>query len=195
MQHPTLAIDPRRYLGVWPHRQLRTRHDVLDSRAALSNSYPKAYVPSRETVCTILIMVFGMIRMGREPATYCMGDGHPYHYQSKLDAVHKHVYNIYCFFWFNGAFYLNIWGLITTVPACSSGTLTKVLPHRNVMLQRQDTTTHPVTVYRHGADLSLYYSYSLKWIATLDYRAIHFGWDPTGWSFPNLPHTPANAQL
>ena len=31
---------------------------------------------------------------------------------------------------------LNIWGHIATVPACSSGTLTNVLPHRNAMLVR-----------------------------------------------------------
>ena len=29
-----------------------------------------------------------------------------------------------------------------TVPACSSGTLTNVLPHRNAMPQTQDTTPH-----------------------------------------------------
>ena len=36
------------------------------------------------------------------------------------------------------------------VPACSSGTLTnvRILPHRNAMLQTQDMTPHPVTVYR-----------------------------------------------
>ena len=40
--------------------------------------------------------------------------------------------------------------------AYSSGILTNVhvLPHRNVMLQTQDMTPQPVTVYRHGADLS-----------------------------------------
>ena len=40
-----------------------------------------------------------------------------------------------------------------TVPVCGSGT--NVLPHRNAMPQTQDTTPHPGTVYRHGADLSL----------------------------------------
>ena len=60
----------------------------------------------------------------------------------------------------------NIWGHITTVPACSSGTLTNVLPHRNAMPQTQDTTPHPVTVYRHGADLSL--CYPLMWNVTLE---------------------------
>ena len=44
----------------------------------------------------------------------------------------------------------NIWGHITTVLACSSGTLTNVLPHRNAMPQTQDMTPHPVTVYRQG---------------------------------------------
>ena len=43
----------------------------------------------------------------------------------------------------------NIWGHITAVPACSSGTLTNVLLHRNAMPQTQDMTPHPVTVYRH----------------------------------------------
>ena len=66
----------------------------------------------------------------------------------------------------------NIWGHITTVPACSSGTLTNVLPHRNVMPQTQDTTSHPVTVYRHGADLSL--CYPSMWNVTLEYTATHF---------------------
>ena len=36
-----------------------------------------------------------------------------------------------------------------TVPARSNGTLTILMPHRNAMLQTQDRTTHPVTVYRH----------------------------------------------
>ena len=66
----------------------------------------------------------------------------------------------------------NIWGHITTVPACSSDTLTNVLPHRNAMPQTQDTTSHPVTVYRHGADLSL--CYPLMWNVTLEYTATHF---------------------
>ena len=66
----------------------------------------------------------------------------------------------------------NIWGHITTVPACSSGTLTNVLPHRNAMPQTQDTTPHPVTVYRHGANLSL--CYPSMWNVTLEYTATHF---------------------
>ena len=67
---------------------------------------------------------------------------------------------------------LNIWGHITTVPACSSGTLTNVLPHRNAMPQTQDMTPHPVTVYRHRVDLSL--CYPLMWNVTLEYTANHF---------------------
>ena len=66
----------------------------------------------------------------------------------------------------------NIWGHITTVPACSSGTLTNVLPHRNAMPQTQATTPHPVTVYRHGANLSL--CYPSMWNVTLEYTATHF---------------------
>ena len=66
----------------------------------------------------------------------------------------------------------NIWGHITTVPACSSGALTNVLPHRNAMPQTQGTTPHPVTVYRHGANLSL--CYPSMWNVTLEYTATHF---------------------
>ena len=58
------------------------------------------------------------------------------------------------------------------MPACSSGTLTNVLPHRNAMPQTQDMTPHPVTVYRHRADLSL--CYPLMWNVTLEYTASHF---------------------
>ena len=61
---------------------------------------------------------------------------------------------------------------MATVPACSSGTLTNVLPHRNVMLQTQYMTPHPVTVYRHGTDLSL--CYTLMWNVTLEYTTTHF---------------------
>ena len=67
---------------------------------------------------------------------------------------------------------LNICGHITTVPASSSGTLTNELPDRNAMPQTQDMTTQLVTVYRHGADLSL--CYPLVWNVTLEYTATHF---------------------
>ena len=67
---------------------------------------------------------------------------------------------------------LNIWGHIATVPACSSGTLTNVLPHRNAMAQTEDMTPQPVTAYRHGADLSL--CYPLMWNVTLEYITTHF---------------------
>ena len=40
------------------------------------------------------------------------------------------------------------------------------------MPQTQDTTPHPVTVYRHGANLSL--CYPSMWNVTLEYTATHF---------------------
>ena len=52
------------------------------------------------------------------------------------------------------------------VPTCSSGMLTNVLPHRNTMPQTRDMTPHPVTEYRHGADLLCY---PLMWKVTLKY--------------------------
>ena len=67
---------------------------------------------------------------------------------------------------------LNTWGHITRVPACSSDTLTNVLPHRNAMPQTQDMTPHPVTVYRHRADLLV--CYPLMRNVKLEYTATHF---------------------
>ena len=58
------------------------------------------------------------------------------------------------------------------MPACSSAILTNGLPQRNAMPQSQDMTPHSVTVYRHGADLSL--CYPLMWNVTLEYTATHF---------------------
>ena len=67
---------------------------------------------------------------------------------------------------------LNIWGHVATVPACSSGTLTDVLLHMNDMPQTQDMTFHPVTVYKHRADLSL--CYQLMSNVILEYTSTHF---------------------
>ena len=95
----------------------------------------------------------------------------------------------YCLFGFNIAFKHEVH--IEKVPACSSGTLTNVLPHWNAMLQTQDMTPHPVTIniYRHGADLLCYHCCGmLHWNAQ---QPILLSWK----SFPDLPHTPANAQL
>ena len=66
---------------------------------------------------------------------------------------------------------LNIWGHIATVPACSSVTLTNVLPHRNAMPQTQDMTSELVTVCRHGVILSL--CYPLMWNVTLEYTTTY----------------------
>ena len=41
-------------LSECPHRQFHTQPGLLDSRAALSNSYPNACAPCRDAVCTIL---------------------------------------------------------------------------------------------------------------------------------------------
>ena len=97
-------------------------------------------------------------------------------------SMHAELYYSLTFFILNGIWVmfvclgltslLNIWGHIMTVPACISGTLTNVLPHRNTMPQTQDMTPHPVTVYRHGADLSL--CYTLMWNVTLEYTATQF---------------------
>ena len=85
-------------------------------------------------------------------------------------------YSIMTLFWFVCLFVclglkslLNIWGHIATVPACSSGTLTNVLPHRHVMSCVYGMTS--VTVYRHRADLPL--CYRVMWNVTLEYTTTH----------------------
>ena len=47
---------------------------LLDSRAALSNSYPNACMQFREAVCNIFMNVFGMTQAGRKPTTYREAD-------------------------------------------------------------------------------------------------------------------------
>ena len=75
-----LQYIPGDLLSACPHRQFHTLPSLLDSRAALSNSYyPEICVPSRETICTIFMMVFGMTQPGRELTTYCMRGGHTNH--------------------------------------------------------------------------------------------------------------------
>ena len=88
------------------------------------------------------------------------------------DIVHCPLHGVCLFVCLGLTSLWNIWGHITTVPACSIGTLTNVLPHRKAMPQTQDTTPHPVTVYRHGADLSLCYPLMLN--VTLECTATHF---------------------
>ena len=86
--------------------------------------------------------------------------------------LHIYLQCIYILFVLRLTSLLNIGGHITTVSACSSDTLTNVLPHRNAMPQTQDMTTHHVTVFRHGTDLSL--CYPLMWNVTLEYTTTHF---------------------
>ena len=53
-------------------KQLHALAGILDSQAALPNSYPNTCVPSREGVCTTFMMDFGMTRLGLEASTYYM---------------------------------------------------------------------------------------------------------------------------
>ena len=77
---PLLRNNPRKSLSACAHRQFHTLPSLLDSRAALSNSYPNA---CREAVYTIFMMVFDrydfMTRPGREPAFYHKRGGHTDH--------------------------------------------------------------------------------------------------------------------
>ena len=81
-----------------------------------------------------------------------------------------------------------------TVPTCSSGTLSNVLPHRNARTQTQCMTPHPGTVYRHGADLLLFYP--LMCNVTLEYTATYFNvFGKTRLGNPSLTFHTHNAQL
>ena len=53
---------PGDLLSAFPHRQFHTLPGILDSWAALPNSYPTHACLCREAVCTIFMMVFGMTR-------------------------------------------------------------------------------------------------------------------------------------
>ena len=67
-----LRMIPRDLFSAFPHRQFHTLPSLLDSWAALPNSYPNALraMQGRGAVCTIFMMVFGMTRSRGEPTTY-----------------------------------------------------------------------------------------------------------------------------
>ena len=74
-----LQLIPGDLSSACPHRHFHRLSGHSDSRAALSNSYPNACVPSRETVCTISMTVFCITRLWREPVTYLMRHRHANH--------------------------------------------------------------------------------------------------------------------
>ena len=74
-----LRLISRNPLSVCPHRQFHALTGHLDNRAALSNSYPNACVQCRKAACSIIMIVFGMTRPGREPTTYRVRGGHSKH--------------------------------------------------------------------------------------------------------------------
>ena len=71
-----LKLIPGDLLNACPHRQFHTLPGLLDSWAALSNSYPNTCVHCKEAVCTIFMMVFGMTLPGCKSTTYHVRGGH-----------------------------------------------------------------------------------------------------------------------
>ena len=55
-----LRLIPGNILSACPHIQFHKLAGLIDSRPALSNSYHNACVQSREAVCNIFMMVFGV---------------------------------------------------------------------------------------------------------------------------------------
>ena len=74
-----LRLIPGDLVYACPHIQFHTLSSLLDSQSAVSNSYPNVFLPRREAVCIMFMMVFGMTRLGRGPATYHIGGGHANH--------------------------------------------------------------------------------------------------------------------
>ena len=74
-----LRLIPGDLFSAYAYRQFHKLPCLSDSRAALSNSYPNACLQSREAVCTIYMMVFGMTLPGREPTTYHVRGRHAKH--------------------------------------------------------------------------------------------------------------------
>ena len=66
-------------LSTCPHRQFHTLTGLLDSRAALSNSFPNACVPMQGGSLYHFYDGLGMTRPEREPATYRVRGGHANH--------------------------------------------------------------------------------------------------------------------
>ena len=60
----------------------------------------------------------------------------------------------------------NIWCHITTVPACISGTLTNVLPHRDVMSQAR--TLYPTPSQLQYTYIGLTSCCAIHWNVTLE---------------------------
>ena len=76
---------------------------------------------------------------------------------------------------------LNIWGHTTRLLLVAV-VLWPMCCHTE-MPSRKDMTPYPITVYRHGADLSL--CYPLMWNVTLEYTATHF--NVLGETWPGNP--------
>ena len=72
------------------------------------------------------------------------------------------------------------------MPACRFDTLTNVLLHWNAIQQTQDMTPHPVTVYRHRADLAMYYPL----MCNVTPEATNFYIIVVGLTQPRNPFTP-----
>ena len=67
---------PGDLLSECPHRQFDTIPGLLDSRAALSDTYPNALRAMQGGNLYHIMMVFGMTRPGGELTTYRVRGGH-----------------------------------------------------------------------------------------------------------------------
>ena len=87
---------PGYILSAFPHRQFHTLPCLLDSWAALPNSYPNALraMQGGGAVCTIFMMVFGMTRPRGELTTYRARGGSHYYGQYRVNGYLTCLNNI-----------------------------------------------------------------------------------------------------
>ena len=88
------------------------------------------------------------------------------------------------------------WAIDVWITMCQSGKwkLRRMKVHPRAMPQTQEMTPHPVTVYRHRAELS--WCYPLMWNVTLEYTTTRFILIILiSWVRPNHHHTQMNSQL
>ena len=81
------------------------------------------------------------------------------------------------------------------MPACSSGTLTNVLPHRNAMSQTGHDTPPHHSIQTQGRPVAVLSIDVERHTGIHNYPSLSLVSDPNGKSFPDLPHTTAKAQL
>ena len=92
---------PGDLLSACPHRQSHTLPGLLDSWAALPNSYPNALRAMQGGSLYLFMMVFGMTRLRGELTTYHARGGHAFHDIMLTLTTSENIYIIFIYNIFN----------------------------------------------------------------------------------------------